>query len=356
MDNTLSIFGVIDRKTNAQVKTHLSSVEPDSALVVKIDSEGGSVFDGLSIYSAFQAYQGAKECVIESAAMSIASYIAMAFDVVKITSNGYLMIHNPASESWGDDEQLTKDANLLRKLKASMIDAYSAKTKMPPEAIEKMMRDETYLNAEEALAAGFVDEIVDYATPSRVITAQTKERMPFRVVAALGGASDSGEQPEEHKESPVSNSKPVAMTVNQIKAKFPKASSDFIVRAMEEEMTEEQVMQELLEEITSENEELKAKLAAMEEEQTVAKAMEEEEVTAEDDEEEQPVAKVKAKSGAKPVARVSGQPQGKPAKVQWDEAIRSYTAQGLRRDEAARRANKANPGLRERMLAEVQNR
>lgn len=353
MDNTLSIFGTIDRSVNASVKHCLGDVAPGSSLSVKIDSEGGSVFDGLSIYSALQAYGGEKECVIESAAMSIASYIAMAFDRVKITNNGYLMIHNPSMDASGDDEQLTKDADLLAKLKASMIDAYATKTKMPPTAIEKMMRDETYLNAEEALAAGFVDEIVDYATPSRVVTAQSRDRMPFRVVAVLGAASDSGEQLEDHKENPVPDSKPVAVTVKQIKAKYPKASSDFIVKAMEEEMTAEQVTEELVEQLTAENEELKAKVSAMEEELT-AKAEDDEEVVAkaEDEEEEQPAAKATAKSGAKPVARVAGGPQAKSASVQWSEAVEKFTA-GSTKVDALKKANQANPGLRERYLEEL---
>lgn len=353
MDNTLSIFGTIDRSVNASVKHCLGDVDPGSSLLVKIDSEGGSVFDGLSIYSALQAYGGEKECVIESAAMSIASYIAMAFDRVKITSNGYLMIHNPSMRAEGDDEQLSKDAGLLAKLKASMIDAYSSKTKIAPTAIEKMMRDETYLNAEEALAAGFVDEIVDYATPSRVVTAKSKEAMPFRVVAALGGASDSGEQPEEHKEAPVSDSQPVAMTVKQIKAKYPKASSDFIVKAMEEEMTEDQVAEQLVEELTAENEELKAKVSAMEEEQVAKAESDEEEVVAEEEEEEQPAAKVAAKSGAKPVAHVAGGRQTKSAKSMWQDAVSKATAEGLARPQAVAKANRDNPGLRQRMLDEI---
>lgn len=365
MNNEITMFAEIGAGVTAKaIKAQLAVANTEEPLTVRIDSEGGSVFEGFSIYSACQAYAGPKVCIIESAAFSIASYIAMAFDRVQITRNGYMMIHNPSVETVGDDEDLAKQANLLAKLKASMIEAYSEKTKMPPETVEKMMRDETFLNAEEALAAGFVDEIVDYAKPSRVIEAsgKTKESMPFRVVAALRSeAPDSGEGSVVEEPSVADTPKKIVATVKQLKAAFPKAKSDFIVKAMEEEMTMEEATAEMLEELQAENEMLTAKLKAMEEEQT-AKAMEEEEVAkAMDDEEPEAVeeeettakAKVAAKSGAKPVARVAGAPKARPAKELWSEAVGKFTAKGLDKPTAVRRANKENPGLRERMLAEI---
>ena len=329
------------------IKSKLAKAGGDD-ITVRIDSEGGSVFNGFSIYSAFQAYEGNKVCVIESAAFSIASYIAMAFDRVQITSNGYMMIHNPSAYVEGDGEELAKQADLLAKLKASMIDAYSNKTKMQPETIEKMMDRETYLNAEEALAAGFVDEIVDYAKPSRVVEASAEKiSVPLRVVASLRNKSDSGESnplPEEVK--------PMAVNVKTIKAKFPMASSDFIVKAMEEEMTEEQVAEELLKELAEKNGELSARLAAMEDELAKATAEgDEEEPEAMEEEEEKPVKA--SRKGAAPVARVASEPTSLSARARWKQAVDGYVAKGLSKQKAAQRANRDNPGLREEMLEEL---
>lgn len=366
--NEITMFAEIGVGVTAQkIKAQLATASTDEPLTVRIDSEGGSVFEGFSIYSACQAYAGPKVCVIESAAFSIASYIAMAFDRVQITRNGYMMIHNPSAEIQGDDEELQRQSGLLAKLKVSMIEAYADKTNMPPETIEKMMREETFLNAEEALAAGFVDEIVDYAKPSRVIEAsgQRKESMPFRVVASLRSeAPDIGETVVREPVTVAESTKKVVANVKQLKAKFPKAKSDFIVKAMEEEMTIEEATEEMLASLQAENEELSARLSAMEEELSAkAKAEEEETVEAKaegddepeamEDEEETAKAKVAARSGAKPVARVSGGPKARPAKAQWSEAVDKYTAKGLDKATAVRRANKENPGLRERMLAEV---
>lgn len=323
-------------------------------ITVRIDSEGGSVFNGFSIYSAFQAYEGKKTCVIESAAFSIASYVAMAFDRVQITSNGYLMIHNPSVEAVGDDEDLSKQAELLRKLKTSMVDAYAAKTRMPPETIERMMERETYLNAEEALAAGFVDEIVDYSKPSRVVEAKHSNEIPLRVVAALGsGGHVATEEPKPVESEEV---KPMAATVKAIKQKYPMASSDFIVKAMEEEMTEEQVAEELIKELTAQNKELMGKLAAMEEYMDKAKAesMEEEEKEEEVAEEEEKVETKAAKRGSAPVARVpSASAPKKTAQARWREAIDGYVAKGMSRQRAAQYVNRDYPELREQLIEEA---
>lgn len=363
--NEINLFSEIGNEVTAKaIKSQLSAASDNEPLVVRVDSEGGSVFEGFSIYSAFQAYTGAKTCIIESAAFSIASYIAMAFDRVQITSNGYVMIHNPSTEAYGDDKELARNATLLAKLKDSMVQAYSDKTGIEPGQIEQMMDDETFLNAEEALAMGFVDEIVDYAKPSRVIegSGKKKESMPFRVVAALGGvASDSGEKTVDVKGvSMPESAKKVAATVKQIKARFPKAKDSFIVKAMEEELPMEEVVEEMIESLQAENEQLMARISAMEEEMA-AKAMEgedpgamEEEEPEAMEEEEEMVAKAKAKSGVKPVARVSGGKPAKTARAQWSELIDSFTAKGLDRATAVRRANKENPGLRQRMLDEAQ--
>lgn len=367
----LDLFGVIDRKTNATVKAALQNVGEDE-LKTRIDSEGGSVFDGLSIFSALQSHPGAKTCLIESAAFSIASYIAMAFDTVEITSNGYMMIHNPSMTAEGEASDMTAAAELLDKLRTSMVDAYANKTKMPREAIEAMMDKETFLNAEEALQAGFVDKILDRETPSQV---ETTAHMPFRAVASLKGSEEpeSGETLPE-REEPMAD-KNVA-TVKAIRKRYPKASAEFIVKAMDEEMAMEDVdaainaeLQETvakltaeMDEMKAENEELKAKAKAMEDEEP--SAMDDEEPSAMDDDEpeamdddDEPEARrpaAKARPGTRPVARRrSGGVNTQSARAEWQAAIEKYEAKGMARPKAVQAANKANPGLRERMMKEA---
>ncbi len=352
--NEILLYGVIGEDVMpADIKSQLALADRDEELVVRIDSPGGSVFHGLSLYQAFADYDGPKRAVVESSAFSIASYIAMAFDRVEMADNGYMMIHNPASGGDGDDEQKLKDAALLAKLKQSMIAAYSGRTGIPADEIQSMMKAETYLNAEESVGMGFASGVLGKSVKSRVVAMSVQ--MPQAVLKSLRSDGTSGDPPEPRELPMAEKNEPVAATVADIKSAFPQAKSDFIVRCLERQMPIASVAAAAAEELMSENEDLKAKVAALEKEmeEANAKAMEEEE-EAKAMEEEDEEAKAKAK-GASPVARSTTSPKS-DASEQWSAAVAKFSSQGLPKSRAVQMANKRNPGLREAMLAEVNAR
>lgn len=155
-----------------------------------------------------------------------------------------------------------------------------------------------------------------------------------------------------------SNPKPVA-TVKFIQARFGKASSDFIVKALAAEMTEDQVAEMYYSEMVKENEELKAKLAAMEEEMVALKTKAQEmtvtEVEEEDDEEEKMVLMpaAKARPGVAPVAAVAASKPVLSAKAQWEAVLATYAASGIGKPQAAKRAIREHRDLHALMLAEA---
>jgi hypothetical protein len=61
----------------------------------------------------------------------------------------------------GDAAELRDQAELLDKIRSNMVGAYAAKSGQSPEQIKEWMDAETWFTAEQALAAGFVDEITD---------------------------------------------------------------------------------------------------------------------------------------------------------------------------------------------------
>ena len=266
MPNELCLYGEIGVDiTSVDVKTLLAQMDQTEDLVVRIDSPGGSVFQGFSIHESLSQYPGQKQAVVESAAMSIASYILTAFEDVAIARNGYVMIHNPNMVMDGDDEAFSKAASDLTKYKSTMVSDYAQRTGKSESEILELMKAETYLNADEAIEMGFATSKTE-PVPSRVVTAKTKH-MPAAVRSALAEAGDT-DTDSPTKEKPVAEQpKRVAATVSQIKSMFPKAKSDFIVRCMEKEMTAEEVQNKAMEELQSEVEELQAKLAAYEEEE-----------------------------------------------------------------------------------------
>jgi hypothetical protein len=184
--------------------------------------------------------------------------------------------------------------------------------------------------------------------------------MPHGVVAALFGAGSDGEN-RETEGKPMSTA-PVAATIQEIKAAYPKAKADFIVKCLERSLPMASVATAAAEEMMSENEELMAKCKAMEEELVKYKAMESEspddeeekpEAKAEKDEEEKPEAK--AKSGVKPVAKA--RTSGPSASARWNQAVDAAMAKtGNNKMKAVALANRNHPGLREAFLAEANAR
>lgn len=356
MPNEILIDGIIgnaeDEISAAMVKAMLDTADRSKPLVVRIHSEGGSVFEGFAIYDALRAYDGPKKAIIESYAASIASFIPMAFDEIEITPNGYMMLHNPWMETTGDAASMAKTSELLATVQQNMVEAYASRSGKSQEEIQSILTKETYLNAQQAKAFGFVTAITDKPVTAKPL-AKTKS-MPHGVVAALLGADPSGEKPPKTKGKTMSDG-PVAATLQEIKAAFPKAKAEFILRQLERNAPLASVAAAAAEEMMQENETLKAQLEEMtakcSEMEAKMKAMEVEISPDEEPEEEEPAAK---KTGAAPVAR-SRQTGSGSAVARWKEAVAAEVkACGGNKQKALSRVNAKYPGLREEMLKEQQ--
>lgn len=130
-----------------------------SKINLRINSPGGSVFDGTAIFNALKRHKAEVTTYIDGIAASIASVIALAGDKVVIADNALFMIHNPWAMAIGDANEMRKTAEILDKTRDSIMAAYSAKTGMSEAELMSLMDAETWYNAGEAKDAGFVDEI-----------------------------------------------------------------------------------------------------------------------------------------------------------------------------------------------------
>jgi ATP-dependent protease ClpP protease subunit len=128
---------------------------------VRLKSPGGIVYDGVAIYNALAMHQKAKIVVhIDGIAASIASVIAMAGDEIRIGEGSHVMIHKPWSFTMGDAAAMRKEADILDKLEAGIIDIYAARTGKDRAQLEQWVADETWFRGQEAVDAGFADVLV----------------------------------------------------------------------------------------------------------------------------------------------------------------------------------------------------
>ncbi|HUW56579.1 MAG TPA: head maturation protease, ClpP-related [Planctomycetota bacterium] len=153
--------------TAKQFVTDLGAIDA-KRIRVRINSGGGSAFEGLAIYNALRNHEAKITTEIDGVAASIASVIALAGQTVKMADNAFFMIHNPAGLVMGDANDMREFADLLDKVGGSLAHVYAEKSGQDDDQIQDWMDAETWFTAEEAKAAGFVDTI----TKGKVIEAR----------------------------------------------------------------------------------------------------------------------------------------------------------------------------------------
>jgi len=153
---------------------------PDAKqIVVNINSIGGSAFAGIAIYNILTANKDKKVTInIDGYAVSAASIVVMAGDIINIASNAMIMIHEPTIIIQGNKDELLKGAELLEKTELSLRDTYAARTGNTPEQITAWIEAETWFTATEAITNKFATAI----TPAKRVAAclDTNRIMNFK--------------------------------------------------------------------------------------------------------------------------------------------------------------------------------
>ncbi len=157
-----------DGVTAKRFRQDLAALGSPAEINVRINSEGGSVYEGFAIYNALKEFSGKGSkvvVIIDAAALSAASVIAMAGDTIKAQENATIMIHNAWTIVMGDSVEMRKQADLLEKVNGQIRDVYVARTGNAASEVDQWMKDETWLTAPEAKASKFVDEILPNKAP-----------------------------------------------------------------------------------------------------------------------------------------------------------------------------------------------
>ena len=132
-------------------------------LDLRINSPGGSVFDGIAIMNRVKEY-GKKVKVtayIDSLAASIASIIMLGAEEIVMSEGSFVMIHKPSTGLYGNSDDFQKIQDVLDNIENEMIGIYMRKTKMSRVEIKEMLAKETWMSSSEALELGFVDRVLE---------------------------------------------------------------------------------------------------------------------------------------------------------------------------------------------------
>lgn len=160
------LYGIIgDEWDGLDAKTIFGLVNSsDDDLVVRINSPGGYVMEGLAIFNAFVAAKavGRKVTIhIDGLAASMASVIAMAGDEIIMADNAMMMIHNPWDVAIGDARELRAAADKLDVIRDQLARIYSGQTGLSADELIRMLDAETWLTSEQALKQKFVTSVTE---------------------------------------------------------------------------------------------------------------------------------------------------------------------------------------------------
>lgn len=277
-DAELLLYDVIGRDpffggiSAESVYAMLRSIEA-SKLMVRINSVGGAVTEGMAIYNLLKEHSAEVTCRVDGLAGSIASVILMAGDVREIAPNAYVMIHNPYAFVEGEEEQIRAVADLLSKNKQSMYAIYAARTGLPTEEIADMCNKTTYLSAEEAVRMQFCTRMT--GSKARMLASFGELKgAPDNLQSALRAAAKAKAKGED-EEKPEAKAEGDDEDKEDFKEKFAKASEEVKelkaqLAAAKEGDVERQ--KEDLKAAKAELEEMRAKMADQDEEEIQANA------------------------------------------------------------------------------------
>lgn len=155
-----------------------------------VNSPGGSVFDGLAIANALQRHPAHVTTYVDGLAASIASVIALAGDRIVMAENAMFMIHNPSGGVQGTSEDMRKMADVLDKIRDTLVNTYEARTGAAREDIIAALDAETWFSADEALAAGYIDEV---SSSLKAAASFDLSKFPFRHAPQASAIDDAAD-------------------------------------------------------------------------------------------------------------------------------------------------------------------
>lgn len=134
-------------------------------LTIRINSGGGDVFQGWTIFNRLNQFKAKKTVYIDGIAASMASVIALAGDEIFIGEGAIFMIHLPWTGTWGNRIDFENVINHLTNIEDQMVGLYSKKSGMDKVTVRTLMEKETYMDADTSIKNGFVHSKVEETLP-----------------------------------------------------------------------------------------------------------------------------------------------------------------------------------------------
>lgn len=147
----------------------MERLKSKSKVTFHINSPGGEVFAGISIYNRMKEFKGIVSTVVDGLAASAASIIAQGGTKGhrKVCNGSLTMIHGASSFMFGryNANELKDSIAQLNAIDKSIAEIYAACTGLDQEKVKGMLTKTTWMSAQDAVNNGFADGIADMGQP-----------------------------------------------------------------------------------------------------------------------------------------------------------------------------------------------
>ena len=153
----IGLFGT----TANDFQAKLAEIET-ARINVHISSKGGDIFEGITIYNALRTHSAPITTTVDALAASIASVIAQAGDTRFMLTGSQMMIHDAHGFGEGGADDFDELAEKLRFQSDIIAGIYAERAGGTGKKAHflSLMKDETWLNADEAVSEGLADEVI----------------------------------------------------------------------------------------------------------------------------------------------------------------------------------------------------
>ena len=142
----------------------LEAEDPGKDIQLYINSPGGSVTAGMAIYDTMHYIKCDVSTICLGMAASMGAFLLAGGTKGKrfALPNSTIMIHQPSGGAQGQATEIQIVADHIAKTKRTLNEILAANTGQPLEVVEKDTDRDNYMSAEEALAYGLIDGVVEH--------------------------------------------------------------------------------------------------------------------------------------------------------------------------------------------------
>ena len=148
-----------EQTTPKEILEKINTIKDKRNVYLYINSPGGSVYSGITIYNLLSRLSGSLTVVVDGIAASAASVVAMAGKRILMSAGSMMMIHEARSVAAGSSDDMRSAADVLDLCNSTISDIYVKRTMLEKSKMLELMKAETWFDAESAVANKFADAI-----------------------------------------------------------------------------------------------------------------------------------------------------------------------------------------------------